>query len=337
MSKRLALIVNNSRYQDRNLARLKTPEVDLHALASSLIDPEIGNFDRVETAIDQPAAEIRRQIAELLHAKKRNDLLLLYFLGLGLQDEAGRLYLAAVDTAPAFLEETAIPAAYVTACIDRSFSRQKVLILDCYYGLVAGRKAGNQVDASVGTASAFKGKGHGRVVLTAADSGQFILRGDDLIDRVEESLFSHHLIGGLQTGAADLDRDGQIGIRELFDYIYDQIIKQPLTQKPRKWTYQEQDKFIIARNPNKAQRQHRIKWDLIFGAIMAPITTILIGLGAWGRHIRLWIYERKLSPMGIQGGCCEGFSDTWRGEVLAVLGNDRQVSEKPQGRKPRGD
>jgi len=32
---------------------------------------------------------------------------------------------------------------------------------------------------------------------------------------------------------------------------------------------------------------------------------------------------------------CEGFSDTCRGEVVAVLGVDRQVSEKPQGRKPR--
>ena len=32
---------------------------------------------------------------------------------------------------------------------------------------------------------------------------------------------------------------------------------------------------------------------------------------------------------------CEGFSDTFRGKVLAVLCVDRQVSEKPQGRKPR--
>ena len=32
---------------------------------------------------------------------------------------------------------------------------------------------------------------------------------------------------------------------------------------------------------------------------------------------------------------CEGLSDTCRGELSAVPGLDRQVSDKPQGRKPR--
>ncbi len=33
---------------------------------------------------------------------------------------------------------------------------------------------------------------------------------------------------------------------------------------------------------------------------------------------------------------CEELSDACRGEVAAGLGLDRQASDKPQGRKPRG-
>lgn len=276
MAKRIALIVSNHTYQDATLTRLKTPTADLHALEISLCDPEIGNFDQVDILTNPTTTRARDQIADLLYGKKRYDLLLIYFLGHGLLDQAGELYLATTETAFDALPETAIPAAYLTEQMDRSFSRQQVLLLDCYYSALRSSAAGSEPGQVVGTGTAFKGKGHGRIVLTASDTTHYTLEANRSVGQPEDSLFSHYFVLGLQTGAADADQDGQIGIRELGQYLHTQIQNQSLAQKPRQWTYNEQDRFIIARNPNRFQAP-RFKWDLLFGAVMAPLTTILIG------------------------------------------------------------
>lgn len=276
MSKRIALIIGNNNYQDKLLGRLKTPDADIHGLAAVLRDRDIGNFNVVETMIDQPAHEIRQQIGDLFNRKKPHDQLLLYFVGHGLLDQAGQLYLATVDTAHESLTETAIPVAYITGCMDRSFSRQQILILDCDYSEVLAPGSTSALGASVGTAGAFKGSGHGRIVLTATDVTQYALEEDQVVGQAEDSAFTHYFIQGLRTGAADADEDGQVGVRELYDYVHGQVMRHTDNQRPRLWTYREQDRFIIARNPNKVPA-YPIKWDLIFGAVMAPTVTIVIG------------------------------------------------------------
>ena len=54
MSHRYALVIGNSQYDDLSLSRLKTPEADVHALATALRDDSIGNFDDVREMINQP-------------------------------------------------------------------------------------------------------------------------------------------------------------------------------------------------------------------------------------------------------------------------------------------
>ncbi len=282
MSKRIALIIGNNTYQDIKLSRLNTPDVGdcVHELAFVLQDPAIGNFDLVETIINQPSHEIRPQISDLFHWKKKNDMLLLYVVGHAVLDEAGQLYLATADTVTDSLEETAVSAAYINVCMDRSFSRQQILILDCFHStpLVPGAKHG--LDASVGTAAAFRGKGYGRLVVAASDEIQYILETDKVIGNATESVFTQYLIQGLRTGMADTDEDGQIGINELFEYVYRQVDRHTVSQKPCMWPYNEHDKFIIALNPKKVEPEPPIKWDLIFGAIMAPTATLVIGITA---------------------------------------------------------
>jgi uncharacterized caspase-like protein len=276
MAKRIALIISNQTYQDATLSRLKTPTADLHALEISLCDPKIGNFDRVSILLNPTTARVRDQVAGLLYGKKRYDLLLLYFLGHGLLDESGALYLATTETKLDSLPETAVPAAYLTEQMDRSFSRQQMLLLDCYYSAVLSSAAAPKPGQAVGTGTAFKGKGHGRVILTASDTTHYTLVANNLSGHPDDSLFSHYFLLGLQTGAADADQDGQIGMRELGHYLSTEIQNQSPAQQPRQWTYREQDRFIIARNPNHFQGP-RLKWDLLFGAVMAPLTTIVIG------------------------------------------------------------
>ena len=101
----------------------------------------------------------------------------------------------------------------------------------------------------VGTASAFEGTGRGRVVLTATDSTQFAWEGDQIIGEVENSLFTHYLIEGLRSGAADRDEDGQITIDELYDYVYDHVLNDTPKQTPGKWAFGQQGEIVIAQNP----------------------------------------------------------------------------------------
>jgi hypothetical protein len=134
--------------------------------------------------------------------------------------------------------------------MDHSRSRRQVLILDCCHSGAFARGSKGVTGASVGTATAFEGKGYGRVVLTASDATQYAWEGDQVIGEADNSVFTHYLIEGMQTGKADADGDGKITVDELYDYVYAQVVKQTPRQTPGKWSYREQGEIIIARAPH---------------------------------------------------------------------------------------
>ncbi len=249
MSRKLALIIGNSEYQDPTLARLVTPNEDVNDLAEVLRAPEIGEFDEVTTLVNEPSANIRLEVESFFAEKKPDDLLVLYFSGHGVRDDQGQLYLAVKDTRHNRLRATAIPAAFITDGMDHSRSRRQVLILDCCHSGAFAQGTKGAPGASVGTASAFEGTGYGRVVLTATDSTQYAWEGDEVIGEAENSVFTHYLIEGLRTGAADIDADGRITLDELYDYVYEQVVNKTPKQTPGKSSYKQQGEFVIARNP----------------------------------------------------------------------------------------
>ena len=248
MARKLALIIGNSQYDDAGLARLAAPDVDVRALAEVLSTPGIGAFDEVVPLLNEGLANVRRAIARFFDAKHRDDLLLLYFSGHGVRDEQGHLYLAVRDTERAILAGTAIEASYVTTRMDRSASKRLVLVLDCCHSGAFGYGAKAAQGATVGTATAFEGTGRGRVVLTATDSTQYAWEGDQVLGEVENSLFTHYMIEGLRTGAADRDEDGLITIDELYDYVYDHVLNDTPKQTPGKWAFGQQGEIVIAHN-----------------------------------------------------------------------------------------
>jgi hypothetical protein len=249
MARKLALIIGNSQYEDAGLARLAAPDVDVRALADVLHTPGIGAFDEVIPLLNEGLATVRKAIARFFDAKHRDDLLLLYFSGHGVRDEQGHLYLAVRDTERAVLAGTAIEASYVTTRMDRSASKRLVLVLDCCHSGAFGHGSKAAQCATVGTATAFEGTGRGRVVLTATDSTQYAWEGDQVIGDVENSLFTHYLIEGLRTGAADRDEDGQITIDEIYDYVYEHVLNETPKQTPGKWAFGQQGEIVIAQNP----------------------------------------------------------------------------------------
>jgi tetratricopeptide (TPR) repeat protein len=249
VNRKLGLVIGNSAYRDSTLARLDTPDVDVGDLADVLLDPDIGAFDDVKVLVNASSNIVRRAISSFFAAKGREDLLLFYFSGHGVLDTHGRLFLAVKDTERPLLRATAIPAAFITDEMNNSRSQRQLLILDCCHSGAFARGTKGSLGASVGTSSAFEGTGYGRVVMTATDATQYAWEGDQTIGEPVNSVFTHYLIGGLKSGAADANNDGRITIDELYDYAYGQVVKETPEQTPGKWTYKEQGEIVIAQNP----------------------------------------------------------------------------------------
>ncbi|MFB0533373.1 MAG: caspase domain-containing protein, partial [Anaerolineae bacterium] len=252
MSDRFALIIANSEFDDDpKLSQLVAPSRDAEALAEILSDPNIGGF-KVTLRVNETMQAVRREIARLYQRKKKSDLLLLYYSGHGIKDDFGDLYLAVRDTEIDIVGATAIDAAFVRDQLDKSGSQRKVVILDCCHsGAFARGGAKAALGSSVGTQEAFAGRGYGRVILTASNAVEYAWEGDRLLGEAEKtSVFTHFLVEGLQTGAADRNGDGRISLDELYDHVYEQVITSGRSkQTPQKWAQKVEGEIIIAQNP----------------------------------------------------------------------------------------
>src|SRR6266498_4264371 len=244
-----ALIIGNNKYDDPKLAQLKTPAADSQALAKVLDDKSIGSFDEVTPLINQYETKVRRAVSTFLANKKPDDLVLLYFSGHGVLDDRGRLYLALKDTQYDLLKATSIPSSFVADEMDSCRSRRQILVLDCCHsGAFERGTKGAEAQKAI-TETTFEGSGFGRVVLTASDSTQYALEGDQIIKQTELSLFTHFLLEGLKTGEADVNNDGLIALDEWYDYTYNRVVSETPRQVPHKWSYNQQGDLVIAKNP----------------------------------------------------------------------------------------
>ena len=95
-------------------------------------------------------------------------------------------------------------------------SKRQVLILDCCHS-GAFPKGMTKDDGTVRILP--KLGGEGRAILTASDSTQYAF----MQEGFELSLYTHFLVEGLKTGAADRDGDGEISVDELYEYVREKV------------------------------------------------------------------------------------------------------------------
>jgi formylglycine-generating enzyme required for sulfatase activity len=288
MSDRLALTIANSEFDDPKLTRLATPSRDAKALAKVLRDPEIGGF-YTTVLLNKPLRVVRREVARLYNRRKKDDLLLLYYSGHGFKDDFGDLYLAVKDTEKDVFDATTIDAAFIRGQLDRSHSQRKVVVLDCCHSGAFARGAKGMLGSNVGTQEAFAGTGYGRVILTASNAVEYAWEGDKLLGEAETSLFTHFLVQGLRTGAADLDSDGKISLNELYEYVYDQVLSSGVTkQTPEMWAQKVQGQILIAHNPHLARRR---ELEQLYQGVKASVER-----QAWAEAVDLCQRVQALEP-----------------------------------------
>jgi uncharacterized caspase-like protein len=252
--RRFALLIGMTTYQDSRLNQLVSPEMDIRTLADTLKDPAIGGYDDVNLLLNESSSVILQAVEHFFKRKANTDLLLLYFSGHGVRGERDKLYLAAANTNLELLNSTALPSDFIKEAMDSSNSERQILILDCCYsGSFLNRSRAGAIKGSIGdhvnTAGAFKGNGFGRVILTATDRTQVAWEGQRVTGQVEKSVFTEHLIEGLKTGNADDDRDGWIGLEELYKYVYKRMVTTSKDQTPEMNAFNMKGTIILARNP----------------------------------------------------------------------------------------
>ncbi|BCJ46218.1 hypothetical protein GCM10010168_51670 [Actinoplanes ianthinogenes] len=195
--RRLAVVVTVEHHDDPVLRRYAVPSADVRSLASVLGDPGLGGFD-VEFLQDPETWDTYQRLQALCDSRTGEDCLLVYFRGILLSGPAGGLYLATPDTVMQRPADTAVDVTRIDALMHRSQAGQIVIVLD-------GR-TGGPVDAGAYFPAARAAQARSRVVITAAA-------------RPEPPTFAGLLADGIRGGAADRDRDGYIGIDEIFDHL----------------------------------------------------------------------------------------------------------------------
>ena len=246
MSNNAAMLIATYEYKDPGLKQLTAPAHDAESFAAVLKDPDIAGFE-VTVLINEPHYLVGESLEDFLQDRRREDLVLVYITGHGIKDDEGKLHFAMTNTRRERLLFTSLSAEQVSRAMESCPSRRQVLVLDCCFGGAFPADYTAKADNAVNTQERFRGKG--RAILTASDSTQYAWEGNSLKGHAAQSVFTRHLVAGIQSGSADLDRDGNITIDELYDYARERVIEEKPGQQPMKMV-NAAGPLVIARNIN---------------------------------------------------------------------------------------
>jgi formylglycine-generating enzyme required for sulfatase activity len=241
MNKYAILIGNGSFPDEPTLNNLRCPLLDVVGLEKVLKTEARGNFNEVGVLKDYRYHDIAYSLNKVLHQANRDDLVLVYYSGHGKPSKSGQLYLPSFNTEVSLLSSTALGLNKVYEFINDSTCQKIILILDCCYSGVAGRGFKGDLDSKLKQMNA---ESRGTYLITASTAIQVAVENPE----DEYSLFTKHLIGGLETGAADKEGDGIITIDQLYQYVHDQVLAENKNQQPTKTSQGERGGLVIAKS-----------------------------------------------------------------------------------------
>lgn len=203
--------------------------------------PDLGLFAEVKTLLDPEPKEIEPAVAALFAEREKHDLVLLYFSGIALKDAQGKLYFSANQHKPAVLHSTAVAASFMQDVMNNSQSERQVLILDCCLGgdPVSWLAANSFGDIKTQLLTP-------RQVLLSA----FTPAPVDEQGNFDLGLYTRYLVEGMKTGAADLDNDGVVSVKELHEYSSQKVQETVSPVQPEiHWVREDVNKLVLTKVP----------------------------------------------------------------------------------------
>lgn len=245
-----ALIIANGDFADSRIPPLKSPVTDAQRLQSLLSRDDVGPY-AVELCANLDSYVLRQTVERFFKDAEFDDRQLLFFSGHGFKHGAdGRLYFGTHDTAKEQLRSTSLAARFVFEEASTSIAQQTIIFIDsCYSGaFVKGQmlKASDHVIAR----DDFDVDGaHGMAVITASSSVQ--TASEIAVGDYVQSVFTRHLIEGIETGQADREQSGRINLDGLMRYVRTNMRKDVPNQEPMPHFFGLDGSIEVARNPVK--------------------------------------------------------------------------------------
>jgi len=241
----VALIVGVGKYQSDRFQRLPYASRDARAMDQLLVDPDVCGFprDRVALLTDRNARrdEILKYLSKWLPERSRGaDIAVIYFACHGTQQQIGRDdegYLLPHDADPNNVVVHGVAMGEVAHLMDAVEAKAAVVILDCCHAGHVLTRDGATVrspfrDMTIKPNVFEKLSAKNRFLIASCDEGQKSIEVVDL----KHGLFTYHLLRGIR-GTADRDRDGMVGVAELFNYVSGAVARDA------------RDKFKAEQNP----------------------------------------------------------------------------------------
>jgi formylglycine-generating enzyme required for sulfatase activity len=241
MNKYAILIGNGSFPDEPKLSNLRCPLLDVLGLEKVLKNEARGDFNEVLVLKDQRHYEVERGLNKMLNQAQKQDLVLVYYSGHGNQSTRGQLFLTSLDTEMAILNSTAVGLDKVYDFINHSKCQKIILILDCCYSGCAQKSFKGNITSELQQMNA---QSRGTYLITASTETETAAENQD----DDYSLFTKHLIAGLETGAADKNANGHITIDEWYQYVHDKVLDEDKTQQPTKASKGERGELVIAKS-----------------------------------------------------------------------------------------
>ena len=242
----VALVVGISQYPHQGIPALRFAARDARAVARVLADPDVCNFppDQVALLLGAEACRdaIVRHLSKWLPETGRGaEIAVIYFAGHGMVRREGMReegYLLPADADPDDLVTHGVAMSQLAQWVDAIQARAVILCLDCCHAAKVLRRqvgeGGSIVrDLGLGPAVLSGLSGEGRFLIASCGEDQF----SHETPALRHGLFTYHLLRGIR-GAADENRDDQVGVVELFEYVAREVSRaaEQLGVRQTPWT-----------------------------------------------------------------------------------------------------
>ncbi len=280
--KKRALLIGVSQY-NAGLNPIPGAKKDVEDMKRVLENPELGGFDEVKALIDPDLEQIRGDISHLFRSSGKQDLVLLYFSGHGILDyeDDGSLYLATPATGGSRFQATSVEARFIQKEMNSNPLQQRVVILDCCYSGAFQEgwapKSTDRVDIQGQFNQPQQDQAKGQAVLTSSSAtqktseskqvrGLAVLASSDKLSFEHEGagLYTQYLVDGIETGAADIDKNGTISTRQLHNYAAEKVKVVRPAMEPLFYHYRNGSDIVLANSPrNDPELEYRLEVEKV--------------------------------------------------------------------------
>ena len=243
---KVALLIGVGEYGS-GLHPLPNAVKDVEAVQQVLQPLTMGGFDEVKHLSNPNPPVMREALETLFSGRTQDDVVLLFFSGHIVWDDSGKLYLATAITPKSprteLIRVSAIPISFVHDLISHSPCQHHIVILDCCLNLVSAPETATLEEQTLEIKSLLGG--NRQSILTCFTPIQEISEPRDY----PHSIYTRYLVEGIKTGAADLNHEGSISVRELHEYATQRTqIAAPLL-KPEFYSTEGGEKMVLFKAP----------------------------------------------------------------------------------------